>query len=151
MIHVERTGPAVPILLGKMSIGVAWFAAASYAAGILLRSSPRHQDVFAALFLVVAPLVWWSAKSAAMGRADEMHQQVATRGLLHGLIVANLWAGLMIGGSALSSLFLGDGEVNVSGMMQSAVVFVSLQPATAFLLSETTAFGILRGYAKREG
>jgi len=49
----------------------------------------------------------------------------------------------------LSSLFLGDGEVNVSGLMQNAVTYVAIQPALAFIFGEATAFGQLRNYAKR--
>jgi hypothetical protein len=49
------------------------------------------------------------------------------------------------GGEAL----LGDGEVNVSGMMQSDVTFIAIQPALAFIMSEATSFGQLRAYAKR--
>jgi hypothetical protein len=60
-----------------------------------------------------------------------------------------MWVGLMIGGSVLSSLYLGGGEVNVSGMMQNAVTYIAIQPALAFILSETTRFGQLRAYAKR--
>jgi hypothetical protein len=61
-----------------------------------------------------------------------------------------MWVALMIGGSVLSSLYLGDGAVNVSGMMQSAVTYIAIQPALAFIISEAVSFGQLRAYAKRE-
>jgi hypothetical protein len=55
----------------------------------------------------------------------------------------------MIGASVLSSLFLGGGEVNVSGMMQNAVTYIATQPAMAFIFGAAASFAQLRAYAKR--
>jgi hypothetical protein len=146
----SSTGPTWLGLLLKLVFGVAWVVAAGVASGVLLRETSRAADVAAALFLIVPPIVWCVLAALWTKRSDELHQRVASLGLANGMRFAIMWVGLMIGGSVLSSLYLGDGAVNVSGMMQSAVTYIAIQPALAFIFSETTAFGQLRAYAKRE-
>jgi hypothetical protein len=144
----QNAGPSWLKLLLKMALGLAWLGAGGVASAVLMRESSKAADAVAALFLIVPPVLCVLAVVRAK-RLDEMHQRVAFLGLANGMRFAIMWVGLMIGGSVLSSLYLGGGEVNVSGMMQNAVTFIAIQPALAFILSETTRFGQLRAYAKR--
>jgi len=114
-----------------------------------MTESSKAADVAAALVLIIPPIAWCIVGAMWTKRQDEMHQRVAALGHANGLRFAIMWVGLMLGGSVLSSLFLGDGEVNVSGLMQSAVTYLAIQPALAFIFGEATAFGQLRSYAKR--
>jgi hypothetical protein len=142
-------GPSWLGLVIKVVLGIAWVAAAGVAAGVLMSESSKGADVAAALALIVPTLAWCVVGGVWAKRQDEMHQRVAALGQANGMRFAIMWVGLMLGGSVLSSLFLGDGEVNVSGLMQSAVTFIAIQPALAFVFGEATSFGQLRGYAKR--
>ena len=142
-------GPTWIGLVIKVVSGVAWVAAAGVAAGVLMSESSKAADVAAALALIVPPLAWCIIGGVWAKRQDEMHQRVAAMGQANGMRFAIMWVGLMLGGSVLSSLFLGGGEVNVSGLMQSAVTYIAIQPALAFVFGEATSFGQLRGYAKR--
>jgi hypothetical protein len=145
----QNAGPSWLKLLLKMALGLAWLGAGGVASAVLMRESSKAADAVAALFLIVPPVLWCVLAVVRAKRLDEMHQRVAFLGLANGMRFAIMWVGLMIGGSVLSSLYLGGGEVNVSGMMQNAVTFIAIQPALAFILSETTRFGQLRAYAKR--
>jgi hypothetical protein len=136
-------------LIGKFVFGVAWVGIAAFASAVLMSESTKAADVAAALVLIVPPIAWCMIGMVWMKRLDEMHQRVAALGQANGMRFAIMWVGLMLGGSVLSSLFLGDGEVNVSGLMQSAVTYIAIQPALAFIFGEATAFGQLRNYAKR--
>jgi hypothetical protein len=142
-------GPSVLGLVTKFVIGVAWLVIAAFASGVLMSETSKAADVAAALILIIPPIAWCLLGMVWTKRLDEMHQRVAALGQANGLRFAILWVGLMLGGSVLSSLFLGAGEVNVSGLMQNAVTYVAIQPALAFIFGEATAFGQLRGYAKR--
>ena len=133
----------------KFVIGVAWVGAAAVAAGTLMGESSMAADVAAASLLIVPPIAWCIIGITWAKRQDEMHQRVAALGQANGLRFAIMWVGLMLGGSVLSSIFLGDGEVNVSGLMQNAVTYIAIQPALAFIFGEATSFGQLRSYAKR--
>jgi hypothetical protein len=134
----------------KLALGIAWLGAAGVASGVLMSETSKAADVAAALFLIVPPIAWCVVAVVWAKRLDELHQRVAFLGLANGMRFAIMWVGLMIGGSVLSSLYLGDGAVNVSGMMQNAVTYIAIQPALAFILGEATSFGQLRAYAKRE-
>jgi hypothetical protein len=136
-------------LIGKFAFGLAWVGGAAYASAVLMSESTKAADVAAALVLIVPPIAWCLIGTLWMRRLDEMHQRVAALGQANGMRFAIMWVGLMLGGSVLSSLFLGDGEVNVSGLMQNAVTYIAIQPALAFIFGEATAFGQLRNYAKR--
>jgi hypothetical protein len=136
-------------LVGKFVFGIAWVGAAAFASAVLMSESTKAADVAAALVLIVPPIAWCMIGMVWMKRLDEMHQRVAALGQANGMRFAIMWVGLMLGGSVLSSLFLGDGEVNVSGLMQNAVTYIAIQPALAFIFGEATAFGQLRNYAKR--
>jgi hypothetical protein len=136
-------------LVTKFVIGLAWLVIAAFASGVLMSETSKAADVAAALILIIPPIAWCLLGMVWTKRLDEMHQRVAALGQANGLRFAILWVGLMLGGSVLSSLFLGAGEVNVSGLMQNAVTYVAIQPALAFIFGEATAFGQLRGYAKR--
>lgn len=142
-------GPSVIGLVSKLVFGAVWLGMAGVASGVLMGESSKAADVAAALVLIVPPIAWCLTGMIWAKRLDEMHQRVAALGQVNGLRFAIMWVGLMLGGSVLSSLFLGDGEVNVSGLMQSAVTFIAIQPALAFIFGEATAFGQLRNYAKR--
>ena len=142
-------GPSVIGLVSKLVLGAAWLAIAGVASGVLMGQSSKAADVAAALVLIVPPVAWCVMGAVWTKRLDEMHQRVAALGQVNGLRFAIMWVGLMLGGSVLSSLFLGDGEVNVSGLMQNAVTYIAIQPALAFIFGEATAFGQLRNYAKR--
>jgi hypothetical protein len=142
-------GPTWIGVIIKFVFGVAWVGAAGVAAGVLMSESSKAADVAAALTLIVPPIAWCIIGIVWAKRQDEMHQRVAALGQANGLRFAIMWVGMMLGGSVLSSLFLGDGEVNVSGLMQSAVTYIAIQPALAYIFGEATAFGQLRGYAKR--
>jgi hypothetical protein len=142
-------GPSWIGLIIKIAIGMAWVGAAGVASGVLMRESSKAADVTAALFLIVPPIAWCVLGTLWPKRSDELHQRVAAIGQANGLRFAIMWVGLMLGGSVLSSLFLGAGEVNVSGLMQNAVTYIAIQPALAFIFGEATSFGQLRGYAKR--
>lgn len=150
MSEQPDTGPSWLGLLLKLTLGLAWLGAAGVASGVLMSDTSKAADVAAALFLIVPPIVWCVAAVLWAKRLDELHQRVAFLGLANGMRFAIMWVGLMIGGSVLSSLYLGDGAVNVSGMMQSAVTYIAIQPALAYILGEATSFGALRAYAKRE-
>jgi hypothetical protein len=134
----------------KLALGIAWLGAAGVASGVLMSETSKAADVAAALFRIVPPIAWCVVAVVWAKRLDELHQRVAFLGLANGMRFAIMWVGLMIGGSVLSSLYLGDGAVNVSGMMQNAVTYIAIQPALAFILGEATSFGQLRAYAKRE-
>ena len=149
MSELPSAGPTWLRLLLKLALGIAWLGASAVASGVLMSETSKAADVAAALFLIVPPVGWCVAAIAWAKRLDEMHQRVAFLGLANGMRFAIIWVGLMIGGSALSSLYFGDGEVNVSGMMQSAVTYLAIQPALAFIFGEATSFGQLRAYAKR--
>jgi hypothetical protein len=149
MSEQMNAGPSWLSLSLKMAFGLAWLGAAGVASAVLMRETSKAADVAAALFLIVPPVVWCVVAALWAKRLDELHQRVAFLGVANGMRFAIMWVGLMIGGSVLSSLYLGAGEVNVSGLMQSAVTFVAIQPALAFIICETTAFGQLRAYAKR--
>lgn len=150
MSEHPSVGPSWLGLLLKLALGIAWLGVAAVASGVLMSETSKAADVAAALVLIVLPIAWCVVPILAAKRLDELHQRVAFLGFANGMRFAMTWVGLMIGGSVLSSLYLGDGEVNVSGMMQSAVTFVAIQPALAFIVGEATAFGQLRAYAKRE-
>ena len=146
----ERTaGPSVMGLISKLVIGAVWAAAAGVASGVLMTESSKAADVAAALVLIGPPIAGCIIGAVLTKRQDEMHQHAAAAGQVNGLRFAIMWVGLMLGGSVLSSLFLGDGEVNVSGLMQNAVTYLAIQPALAFIFGEATAFGQLRHYSKR--
>ena len=142
-------GPTWIGLIIRFVLGMAWVGAAAVASGVLMGESSREADVAAALVLIVPPIAWCIIGVVWAKRQDEMHQRVAAMGQANGLRFAIMWVGLMLGGSVLSSLFLGGGEVNVSGLMQNAVTYIAIQPALAFIFGEATSFGQLRGYAKR--
>ena len=146
--HLDA-GPSWLRLVLKLALGLAWVVAGGFASAVLMRESSRAADVAAALFLIVPPVLWCVVAVLRAKRLDEMHQRVVFLGLANGMRFAIMFVGLMIGGSVLSSLYLGGGEVNVSGMMQNAVTFIATQPAIAFIFSEATCFGQLRAYAKR--
>ena len=124
MSERPNAGPSWLELLLKLALGIAWLAAAGIASGVLMGETSRAAEVAAALFLIVPPVGWCVAALLWARRLDEMHQRVAFLGLANDMRFAIMWVGLMIGGSVLSSLYLGDGEA--------------------------TAFGQLRAYAKRE-
>ena len=136
-------------LVSKLVLGAVWAGAAGVASGVLMTESSKAADVAAALVLIVPPIAWCIIGAVWVKRQDELHQRVAALAQANGLRFAIMWVGLMLGGSVLSSLFLGDGEVNVSGLMQNAVTYIAIQPALAFIFGEATAFGQLRSYAKR--
>jgi hypothetical protein len=136
-------------LVSKLVFGAAWVGIAGVASGVLMSDSSKAADVAAALVLIIPPIAWCIIGAVWAKRQDEMNRHVAALGQGNGLRFAIMWVGLMLGGSVLSSLFLGDGEVNVSGLMQNAVTYVAIQPALAFIFGEATAFGQLRNYAKR--
>ena len=134
----------------KLVLGFAWLGASAFASSVLMSESSKAADGTAALFLIGAPLVWCIAATLWAKRLDELHQRVAFLGLADGMRFAITWVGLMIFGvGVLRSLYLGDGAVNVTKMMQSAVMFAAIQPAVVFIVSEVTAFGQLRAYAQR--
>jgi hypothetical protein len=74
---------------------------------------------------------------------------VVLGGLTRGLLFGCMWPGLMIGGSALSSLVLGAGHVNVGGMMQNAVTYAAIMPPLAFFMSEIAVFAMLAAYGRK--
>src|SRR5688572_20873235 len=150
MSEHPNAGPSWLSLLLKVIFGIAWLGAAGVASGVLMSETSKAADVAAALFLIVPPIVWCVAAVLWAKRLDELHQRVAFLGLANGMRFAIMWVGLMIGGSVLSSLYLGDGAVNVSGMMQSAVTYIAIQPALAFIFGVASFFGALRAYVKRE-
>lgn len=150
MRYADRGHPSWLMFSLKMLVALLWIAGAAFAAAALLRETPRTLDIFAAAFLFLAPIAWGVIKIVDIKRADEMQRQVVYRGLIQGLLMASLWASLLLAGNVLSSLFLGDGEVNVSGLMQQAVTFCAMQPAIAFLMSELISFALVRSYARRE-
>jgi hypothetical protein len=141
--------PPLAGLLAKIVLAVVWLAAAGFAAWTLLNETPKEHDIAAAAFLIVAPAVWLIAKAIAMRSYDEVEVSVALRGLTWGLLFASVWPGIMIGGSVLSSLFLGAGNVNVSGMMQNAVTYVAIMPPIAFFLSELNSYAMLAVYGAK--
>lgn len=145
----SAAGPSWIGIVIKVVFGMVWVGAAGVASGVLMRESSMAADVAAALMLIIPPIAWCIIGAVWAKRQDELHQRVAALGQANGLRFAIVWVGLMLGGSVLSSLFLGAGEVNVSGLMQSAVTYIAIQPALAFVFGEATAFGQLRGYAKR--
>jgi hypothetical protein len=149
MNEQTNAGPSWLGLLVKLAFGFAWLGGAGVASGVLMRETSEAADIAAALFLIVPPIVWCVVAVLWAKRLDELHQRVIFLGLANGMRFAIMWVGIMIGGSVLSSLYLGSGEVNVSGLMQNAVTFIAIQPALAFVIGETTAFGQLRAYAKR--
>lgn len=149
MSGTTNTGPSWLGLLLRVAIGLAWMVAAGYASAILLRETSKAEDIAAALFLIVAPVVWCLVTVIWAKRLDELHKRVVFLGLASGMQFAVVLVGVMIGASVLSSLFLGGGEVNVSGMMQNAVTYIATQPAMAFIFGSSASFAQLRAYAKR--
>jgi len=133
----------------KIVIAIAWLAVAGWAAATLLHGGDRWAQIGAALAMLALPVAWFILKFVTLSRGDEVKRAATLRGLAQGLLMAAVLPGAMIGGSVLSSLFLGAGEVNVSGMMQNGVTFIATLPPIAFFLSELFAFALLMTYAKR--
>lgn len=150
MNNALRAGPSAVALAIKLVIAIAWIGASGYASWVLLNETSKVYDILAALFLFIAPVAWTVYKAIEVKLSDELYRNAGARGLIHGLRFAALWPCLMLGGSVLSSLFLGDGEVNVSGLMQNAVTYIAIMPAIAVLLSETMSFSLLWSYARRQ-
>lgn len=141
--------PSLVWFATKLVLVAAWVGAGGLAAATLLHGGTRPTAIAAALFLVTPPVIWLLAKAVALKRADEVRAYAMLRGLAQGLLFACVLPGAMIGGGALSSLFLGAGAVNVSGMMQNAVVYIALLPPLAFFMSELSAFALLSLYARK--
>ena len=149
MRKAGSASPSLVALLAKLVLAVAWLATAGVAAWTLLNETPAEHDIAAAALLIAAPALWLILKAMAMMRSDEIEVSVALRGLTWGLLFACVWPGIMIGGSVLSSLFLGAGTVNVSGMMQHAVTYVAIMPPIAFFLSETSSYAMFAVYGAK--
>lgn len=149
MRKAGSASPSLLALLAKLVLAVAWLAAAGVAAWTLLNDTPAEHDIAAAALLIAAPALWLISKAMVMMRSDEIEVSVALRGLTWGLLFASVWPGIMIGGSVLSSLFLGAGTVNVSGMMQNAVTYAAIMPPVAFFLSELNSYAMFAVYGAK--
>jgi hypothetical protein len=149
MTETPREFPSGLTFVGRLALAFAWIGLAGYASWVLLNDTPQLNDILAAVFLCVAPVAWCLLKLLELIRSDELHQKVVARGAAQGLLFAVLWPSLLVGGGVLSSIVLGNGEVNLSGMMQNAVTYVAIMPAIAALVSETVTFALLRSYARR--
>ncbi|MEZ5960299.1 MAG: hypothetical protein R3C30_07680 [Hyphomonadaceae bacterium] len=150
MSNDEGLTPSIAWFSLKCALAVAWFAIGGWVAMTLLHSETRALHIAAALALIALPVIWLIAKIAGLRRADEAQVAATLRGLAQGLVMACVLPGAMIGGNVLSSLFLGAGEVNVSGMMQNAVTYIAILPPIAFFLSELFAFAMLMTYARKQ-
>lgn len=141
--------PSLAWFAAKIAFSVGWLAATAFAAATLLRSGERAAIVGACLLLLLGPLTWLLAKAHRLARADEAERAVMMRGLAQGLLFAIAWPGAMIGGTALASLFIGAGEINVGGMLQNALTYIAIMPPIAFFISELCTFALLRVYARK--
>lgn len=140
--------PSIALLLVKLVWSVTWLAAATFSAATLLHGG-AHMAILASAGLALGgPTVWLLAKAFALTRSDEAHTAVKLRALTQALLFALAWPGAMIGGSVISSLTLGVGEVNVRGMMQNALTYLVIVPPLAFFLSEMLAFAYLWAFSR---
>lgn len=143
----ESGAPTWVGLIAKLTLATAWLAASAFSAATLLRAENPVNVAAACAFIIAAPATWVIVKAVAISRLDEAEAHANFRGLVQGLLMAIFLPGAMLAGSALSSLLVGDGRVNVSGIMQNGVTFVCILPPLAFFMSEVAAFAILRLYA----
>jgi hypothetical protein len=124
-------------------------AGAALSAATLLRGGDTGGVVASAFLLIAGPTVWLIAKIVHIGRMDEAQRAAHLRGLAIGLVFVITWPGAALGGSVVSSLWLGAGEVNVSGLLQSALTYVAILPAMAYFLSELAVFAHLTVFARK--
>lgn len=136
----------------RMAVALAWILAGAAAGGLLSVERAPGEHIAAAVFLIAAPTVWWVVKANQMKRMDELERKVTDRGLMQGLIAANIWAGIWVGVQALiGPVFSAGGVAEPDRLMRLAIIFVGMQPAVAFLMSEAMAFALLRNYARQSG
>lgn len=147
--ETDAAKPSLARLTATILLAVAWLAAAGVSAWTLLNDTPAWHDAAAGAFLLLAPVLWLLAVVVGLRRVDEVERSVVLGGLTRGLLFGCIWPGLMVGGSALSSLFLGAGQVNVGGMMQNAVTYAAIMPPLAFVMSEISMFAMLAVYGRK--
>lgn len=140
--------PSIALLFAKLVGAATWLAAAAFSAATLPHGGSRAAILASAGLVLGGPTVWLLAKAFALTRSDEAHTTVRLRALTQALLFALAWPGAMIGGSVVSSLTLGAGEVNVGGMMQNALTYLVIVPPLAFFLSEVFAFAYLWGFSR---
>jgi hypothetical protein len=143
----DRGAPSWLWFAAKILIAALWLGAGAFSAATVLRGENVLAVSLACAFIFMAPAAWIVLKASAIARVDEAEAQANFRALIQGLLMAIFLPGAMLAGSALSSLFLGDGRVNVSGLTQNALTLVFILPPLAFFMSELATFAILRLYA----
>jgi hypothetical protein len=149
--HEAPDRPSIAALLAKIGLSVVWLTAGALSAATLLHGGSRESILASAATVLGGPVVWLTVNAFSLRRFDEARAAVRMRALTQALLFALAWPSAMIGGSIISSLTLGAGEVNVSGMMQNAVTYLAITPSLAFFLSEVMAFAYLWTFSRPPG